>query len=105
MTSLYYLEVAADQLPLYHTWVCHLVVVKLVCLSDPNSDVSGTCEPSKATVIGLVKGEMPDKGQSLAIHVGGIGVDSQTKIKKVESSSTFCSEIFLLFQGCANDFR
>ena len=86
MTSLYYLEVAADQLPFYHTWVCHLVVVELVCLSDPKSDVSGACEPRKATLIRLVKGEMPDKGQSLAIHVGGdwCGLTNQNQKSRIK---------------------
>ena len=53
-------------------WACHLVgVVELVCLSDPKSYASGDSVPGGFNRTGLVEGQRPDKGQPLALQVGG----------------------------------
>lgn len=42
-------------------WACHLVVVvKLACLNEPNSDAGGGFIPGKSEHAGLVEGERPD---------------------------------------------
>ena len=53
-------------------WACHLVaVVELVCLSDPKSYAGGDSVPGGCNRTGLVEGQRPDKGQRLALQVGG----------------------------------
>ena len=61
------------RMQLISTLACHVaVVVELECLNDPKSYAGWDLSPAgRFNLAGLVEEERPDKGQPLALHVGG----------------------------------
>ena len=54
-------------------WAFQLVVVvRRMCLDDPKSYAGRGSTPGRFNCARLVEGEMPDKGQTLVLQVGGL---------------------------------